>query len=177
MALGDGRSTQRVVFSGDLGAPYTPLLPAPRPPLAADIVVMESTYGDRVHESRKHRRERQQALCEHAFGNGGTLLVPAFSIGRTQELLYELEEIIHRHRERQAAAGLAWKDQRIDIRARIHTLGGYSAHADQADLLRFIGRMKTLPREVRLVHGDDTAKLSLAQRLRERHPGLEVVVP
>jgi metallo-beta-lactamase family protein len=37
-------------------------------------------------------------MCEHAFGNRGTLLIPAFSIGRTQELLYELEEIIHRHR-------------------------------------------------------------------------------
>lgn len=302
MDASDGAGTRRVVFSGDLGAPYTPLLPAPKAPLAADVVVMESTYGDRVHESRKNRRERLQALCEHAFGNGGTLLVPAFSIGRTQELLYELEDIVHRHRERRAAAGRPWKDlqiivdsplaadftagyarlqahwdaearrklaagrhpldftqlttvddhaahlkmvdalsrsgrpaiviaasgmcsggrivnylkamlddprhdvlfcgyqaagtpgraiqqhgpkggwveldgQRIDIRARIHTLGGYSAHADQADLLRFIGRMKTPPRQVRLVHGDDAAKQTLAQRLRAQHPGLEVVVP
>ncbi len=108
-----GSSTQRVVFSGDLGAPYTPLLPAPQSPIAADVVVMESTYGDRTHESRKTRRERLQALCEHAFGNGGTLLVPAFSIGRTQELLYELEDIIHRNRARPAAAGIAWGE--LDI--------------------------------------------------------------
>ena len=99
---------QRVVFSGDLGAPYTPLLPAPKAPMAADVVVLESTYGDRNHEPRQQRRQRLQALCEHAFGNRGTLLVPAFSIGRTQELLYELEEIIHRHRQRPAALGLAW---------------------------------------------------------------------
>ena len=82
-----GQPAQRVVFSGDLGAPYTPLLPAPKPPMRADVLVLESTYGDRVHDSRKTRRQRLQALCEHAFGNGGTVLVPASSIGRTQELL------------------------------------------------------------------------------------------
>ncbi len=101
-------SRQRVVFSGDLGAPYTPLLPAPRAPMQADVVVMESTYGDRVHDSRKTRRARLQALCERAFGNGGTVLIPAFSIGRTQELLYELEEIIHRDAQRPAAPGARW---------------------------------------------------------------------
>jgi metallo-beta-lactamase family protein len=104
-----------VVFSGDLGAPYTPLLPAPQPPASADVVVMESTYGDNVHEGRKTRRQRLQALCEHAFGNGGVLLVPAFSIGRTQELLYELEEIIHRNRQRPAASGVAWGDVQVVV--------------------------------------------------------------
>jgi metallo-beta-lactamase family protein len=67
--------------------------------------------------------------------------------------------------------------QRISIRAGIHTLGGYSAHADQADLLRFIGRMRRPPRQVRIVHGDDAAKQTLAERLRAQHPGMEVVVP
>ncbi len=88
-----GKDKQRIVFSGDLGAPYTPLLPAPKSPERADMLVMESTYGDRTHESRRQRRQRLQAVCEHAFGNKGTVLIPAFSIGRTQELLYELEEI------------------------------------------------------------------------------------
>ncbi len=45
--------------------------------------MIESTYGDRLRESRKDRRQRLQAICEHAFGNRGTLLIPAFSIGRT----------------------------------------------------------------------------------------------
>jgi Cft2 family RNA processing exonuclease len=108
-----GQETQRVVFSGDLGAPYTPLLPAPRSPYGADVVVLESTYGDRTHESRKDRRQRLQALCERCFGNKGSLLIPAFSIGRTQELLYELEEIIHRNRQRPAAPGVTWDD--LDI--------------------------------------------------------------
>jgi metallo-beta-lactamase family protein len=86
-----------------LGAPYTPLLPAPQAPARADILVIESTYGDRLHESRKDRRQRLQAICEHAFGNRGTLLITAFSIGCTQELLYELEEIFHRNALKPAA--------------------------------------------------------------------------
>ena len=52
--------------------------------------------------------------------------------------------------------------QRYAIRAGIHTLGGYSAHADQKDLLNFIGRMRNRPRQVRLVHGDAAAKEALA---------------
>jgi len=66
--------------------------------------------------------------------------------------------------------------ERIDIRAGIHVLGGYSAHADQKNLLDFIGRMRRKPAQVRLVHGDDPAKQALAAALRQRHPGMDVVV-
>src|SRR5690606_7327428 len=68
------------------------------PPVAperADILVLESTYGDRLHEDRQTRRERLEAVIEQALQDQGTVLIPAFSIGRTQELLYELEDIIH----------------------------------------------------------------------------------
>ncbi|MDX1722549.1 MAG: MBL fold metallo-hydrolase [Pseudomonas sp.] len=85
----------RIVFSGDLGAPHAPLLPAPKPPYRADILVIESTYGDRLHEDRRTRRKRLENVIEQALANNGTVLIPAFSIGRTQELLYELEDIIH----------------------------------------------------------------------------------
>lgn len=94
----------RVVFSGDLGAPYAPLLPAPRAPYNADILVLESTYGDRNHESRSNRRQRLQAVLEKALADQGTVLIPAFSIGRTQELLYELEDIIHRMKLKASSA-------------------------------------------------------------------------
>ena len=86
---------KRIVFSGDLGAPHAPLLPAPKPPQRADILVIESTYGDRLHENRKTRRQRLESVVEQALTNNGTVLIPAFSIGCTQELLYELEHIIH----------------------------------------------------------------------------------
>lgn len=62
-----GQPAQRVVFSGDLGAPYTPLLPAPKPPMRADVLVLESTYGDRTHDSRKTRRQRLQRCASTRF--------------------------------------------------------------------------------------------------------------
>ncbi|WP_313339332.1 MBL fold metallo-hydrolase [Stutzerimonas nitrititolerans] len=89
--------SKRIVFSGDLGAPHAPFLMPPQPPERADILVLESTYGDRLHEDRQTRRQRLEALIEQALQDQGTVLIPAFSIGRTQELLYELEEIIHTH--------------------------------------------------------------------------------
>ena len=293
---------QRIVFSGDLGAPDTPLLPAPQPPERADILVLESTYGDRCHEDRSTRVERLRAVIEHALADGGTVLIPAFSIGRTQELLYELEGLFHAHgeggsQERQhwqrlqvvldsplaadftqgyrrlrqvwddeaqdrlqqgrhplafeqlvtvdqhadhrhmvnylahsrqpavviAASGMCaggrvvnylktmlgdprhdvlfvgyqargtpgrdiqrygprggyviLDGERYDIRAQIHTIGGYSAHADQRDLIEFVSGIPTPPAEIRLVHGDEGAKTALAGKLREVLEGTEVVVP
>ncbi|WP_349616742.1 MBL fold metallo-hydrolase [Azotobacter salinestris] len=87
---------RRILFSGDLGAPHSPLLPAPRSPYRADTVIIESTYGDRLHEDRRTRRQRLEAVIEQALADQGSVLIPAFSIGRTQELLYELEDIIYR---------------------------------------------------------------------------------
>lgn len=86
---------QRIVFSGDLGAPNTPLLPDPTPLEYADILVLESTYGDKNHDDRRNRTQRLKKAIQRAFADGGTILIPAFSIGRTQELLYELEDILH----------------------------------------------------------------------------------
>ena len=285
-----GRGGQRVIFSGDLGAPYAPLLPSPKAPYGANVVVLESTYGDRLHEGRAERRLRLQQVLERALQNRGTVLVPAFSVGRTQELLYELEDIIFRNRTRQAGPGLAWDElevivdsplaarftevysalrpywdgearqrlragrhplsfeqlttidshdqhlqmvsslqrsgrpcvvlaaggmcsggrivnylkallgdartdvlfvgyqalgtpgraiqeygprggyvlldgQKVPIAAAVHTIGGYSAHADQQGLVNFIARMHRKPQQVRLVHGDLEAKTELKGRL------------
>ncbi|AGA32316.1 Metallo-beta-lactamase family protein, RNA-specific [Thioalkalivibrio nitratireducens DSM 14787] len=287
MTAGDGPhdaatppTTTRIVFSGDLGAPNSPLLPAPNPPERADILILESTFGDRVHEDRGTRQARLKAAIDHALENNGTVVIPAFSIGRTQELLYELEDLIHQatdphwqdleiivdsplaarfteayrdlkpywdlearerldhgrhplafenlytvdsHEEHLqtvdylartgrpavviAASGMAaggrvvnylkrmlgderhdvlfvgyqaegtpgraiqrhgprggWVQldgERIDIRARIHTIGGYSAHADQSDLLAFIQGIPQAPKEIRLIHGERDAREAL----------------
>ncbi len=88
--------SQRVVFSGDLGASPAPFLPAPQSPERADILVLESTYGNRIHEHRSARQQRLEQLIDKALEDKGTVLIPAFSIGRTQELLYDLEDILHR---------------------------------------------------------------------------------
>ena len=294
---------KRVVFSGDLGAPYSPLLPAPKSPYRCDELVIESTYGDRCHESRHHRRKSLQHALERCLENKGTVLIPAFSIGRTQELLYEIENIIHEgslkgidvivdsplasgftkhyrelkylwdkeaqrkvasgrhplsfeqlltvgsHQEHEKllahlkdsgraaiviaasgmcsggrmqnylqellpdertdvifvgyqakgtpgrdiqryGAGAGGKDKRayvqfnvdgrkgdkVAVRAGVYTLGGYSAHADQKDLVNFVKRMRVRPSLIRIVHGDDGAKLALKEKLEQLF-GCEVLIP
>lgn len=277
---------ERIVFSGDLGAPHAPLLPEPQSPERADRVVIESTYGDKDHESREERRYRLKAVLEHALEDGGTVLVPAFSIGRTQELLYEIESLIHEFGSDDVTPDLPWRDLEIvvdsplaatftriyrdlkpfwdaeatelvsqgrhplsfeqltvinghedhlnavdylakshrpcvvlagsgmcaggrvvnylkamladkrndvlfvgyqakgtpgrdiltygprggwveldggryEIHARIHQVGGYSAHAGQSDLVRFVSGIESPPSEIRIVHGDMRAKESL----------------
>ncbi|MBA1443580.1 MAG: MBL fold metallo-hydrolase [Gammaproteobacteria bacterium] len=106
---------KKIIFSGDLGAPYAPLLSAPKPPYSADLLVLESTYGDRLHEGRQERRNRLQAVVERCFANRGVILFPAFSIGRTQELLYELETIIHQCRGRKAGRNIDWDDVEVIV--------------------------------------------------------------
>ncbi|MEO2267239.1 MBL fold metallo-hydrolase [Pseudoalteromonas sp. YIC-656] len=285
--VGNGNDTHRFVFSGDLGAPYTPLLPSPKPPYKADTLVIESTYGDKLHEGRKIRAKRLKQVIERAVADKGVVLIPAFSIGRTQELLYELEQMIHSapkrsfwhdievivdspmaanftaqyrrfkslwdeeaksrvakgrhplnfehlytidtHQEHEAtiqylkrrhkpaiviaASGMCsggrivnyleafldeptadvifvgyqgsgtpgrdiqkygprggyvvLNNQRIDIRAQIHTISGYSAHADQANLVRFVKGIRKKPSHIKIVHGDEDAKAALAQKLKD----------
>ncbi|WP_170307378.1 MBL fold metallo-hydrolase RNA specificity domain-containing protein [Pseudomonas fluvialis] len=311
---------KRIIFSGDLGAPHAPILPAPKAPYKADILVIESTYGDRLHEDRRSRRARLEKVLEHALRNQGTVLIPAFSIGRTQELLYELEDIIHRRALKEAGklkaaaaktrsskmTALDWTNLpiildsplasrftavyreldhfwdaeararlakgrnplafrnlltvdshqahlamvnrlaqttqpaiviagngmcssgrivnylkvmlgderhdvlfvgyqaegtpgrqiqrfgprngyveydglRYDIRAQVHIMGGYSAHADQAGLLKFVSGMRNKPGEIRIVHGEPDAKRELARMYRALYAQagcpLNVVVP
>lgn len=98
------------VFSGDLGAPYSPLLPAPKPPYAANVVVLESTYGDKLHSNRRERLQHLQQVLVKALQDNGTVVFPAFSIGRTQELLYELESLFHKLKGQAIHKQLRWDD-------------------------------------------------------------------
>ena len=291
----------RVVFSGDLGAPHAPLLPAPRSPYKADTLVIESTYGDRLHQGRRERSLQLKKVVERALRDDGAVLIPAFSIGRTQEILYEIEGLIHRHGDDQAGAH-RWRDleiivdsplaagftrvyrelrpywdaealgrvrtgrhplefeqlytvgdhaqhqrtvnyikqrghpcvviaasgmcaggrmvnylkaligdprtdilfigyqaagtpgraiqrygpqggwveldgQRFDIRAGVYTISGYSAHADQHNLVNFVRRMRVKPSQIRIVHGDDDAKAELQRQYRALLPTAEVSIP
>ncbi len=104
----------RLVFSGDLGASHTPILRCARSPEHADILVLESTYGDRLHADRTQRQARLEQVIDQALENGGSVLLPAFSIGRTQELIYELEDILRR-KALLSPAGVP--QQRLDQRA------------------------------------------------------------
>ncbi len=292
----------KVIFSGDLGAPYAPLLPAPKSPYSADMLVLESTYGNRTHPNRRQRRQQFEKIIKRALSNRGVLLIPAFSIGRTQELLYELEELIHRNKTKCVAKNLPWQDleiildsplaanfteayrqlkpywdkealrkknqgrhplsfeqittidthkdhqqtvkylqknarpciviaasgmceggrvvnylkalledsrhdvlfvgyqandtvgqriqrygptggyveldgQRYTIRAGVHTISGYSAHADQKNLINFVKRMCKPPQHIRLVHGEKMAKKELKHSLQGLLPEACISIP
>lgn len=88
--LPDGES---VVFSGDLGSSGTPILPDPDIPAPCDLLVLESTYGDRRHEDRTRRLEQLKTILQRALSDSGKVLIPAFALGRTQELIYEMDRL------------------------------------------------------------------------------------
>ena len=82
--------TKRLVFSGDVGRNGLPIIRDPHPPAGADVVLLESTYGNRDHPSVEGAREQLARVIKEAAARGGKVLVPAFSVGRTQELVYDL---------------------------------------------------------------------------------------
>lgn len=279
---------ERFVFSGDLGSRLQPLLKDPVSPERADFLVLESTYGNRNHVGRDQRVQQLEDILCKSLENKGITIIPAFSVGRTQELLYEMNEIFenlekrcacsmlktvdvlidsplaqkftalyedmreywdeeaqhvltyddqplvfsnlvnveshHEHRDTIeylkesklpaiviAASGMcaggrvvnylkefignpttdvvfvgyqAWgtpgryiqdtewvrlDGRRYDVKAATHQLSGYSAHADQSDLLRFVEGMQERPKAIRLVHGETDAKAALQKELENRN--------
>jgi metallo-beta-lactamase family protein len=81
---------RKIVFSGDLGQYDTPILKDPEPIDRADVVLMESTYGGRRHRDREHTIREIGDILTAARSRKGNILIPAFSIGRSQEILYQL---------------------------------------------------------------------------------------
>jgi metallo-beta-lactamase family protein len=266
--------SRALVFSGDLGQYDTPILRDPVSPPRADLVLMESTYGDRRHRERADSLKEFAEVLRVAREQGGNVLIPAFAVGRSQEVLYHLgknfdawgiadwhifldsplaieaseiywdfqhlydEEAVevlrdngsmpvlpNLHLTRTAAesrvigrldggaiiiagsgmcnggrilhhlkANLGRREthvlftgyqpfgtlgrsliegvetvrihgDQIAVRAQVHTIGGLSAHADQADLLRWYQRIADRP-PVYLVHGDPDAADKLGEELR-----------
>ena len=183
-----------VIFSGDLGCTDTPILPDPDPPGACDLLVLESTYGDRNHTSRKDRVNTLEKLLHKALADKGIVYIPAFSLGRTQELIYELDRIktkvpvfvdsplglkitkiysdLEEFWDKEAKAlkakgtpGRRMIEKKTPVKAGIHTLTGYSAHADQNMLVNWVKSMPTPPKKITLVHGEPKAKKALSQAL------------
>lgn len=272
--LNDGQRERKLVFSGDLGQPNTPILRDPERVAEADLVLLESTYGDRRHRSREDTLAEMEQIFATAHAEGGNILVPAFAVGRTQELLYlfdkyfdrwglehwricldspmaiQATELYARHvglhdeeavalwrggggglaerlefvrtpqqsralnrvrsglviisasgmceggRVRHHLKNLAWRPdthiviagfqargttgrqlvdgkeyislwgESIRVAAQVHTVGGFSAHADQAALLEWYDGFTARP-PVWLVHGEDEARAALARVMAE----------
>ena len=88
--------TRKIVFSGDLGNVDQPIIRDPQPIDEADFVVMESTYGDRLHEPPESYTEALAQIIDETFERGGNVIIPSFAVGRTQELLYFMREMKER---------------------------------------------------------------------------------
>ena len=89
----DAGAVRRLVFSGDVGRWGLPIIRDPKPPAGADVVVMESTYGDRDHPPAEDMRARLGEIVRDTAARGGRIVVPAFAVGRTQELVYDLHAL------------------------------------------------------------------------------------
>ena len=272
----DGGLRRKIVFSGDLGQPARPLLRDPTPIHDADYLVVESTYGDRDHKSMEATQdELVEAINDTLERKGGNVIIPAFAVGRTQDMLYLLAdltrqaripklsvfvdspmataatEITYRHMELldaethalmgkhggaahfrkldfvedveeskaldrisggaviisasgmceagrikfhlranlprressilitgfQAAGTFGRRlvdgakrvrllGEDIAVRADLYTLGGLSAHADRSALLAWLGHFRSKPRQVFVVHGEDTVATGFAADLQ-----------
>src|SRR5689334_985107 len=89
----EGSSQRRLVFSGDVGRWGLPIIRDPKPPHGADAVIMESTYGDREHESVAEMPSELAEVIRETAARGGRVFIPAFAVGRTQELVYDLHRL------------------------------------------------------------------------------------
>lgn len=280
-----GRSL-RLLMGGDLGRPNRPILRDPEVPKGPDVLVMESTYGDRLHGDEKATTDGLVDIVQRTVARGGRLIVPAFAVGRVQELVATLHDLIEAGRlpdlpifvdspmARQATAvfvqhpecfdertaaqfaegegapfgfrrlryvGTADESKALNdrtepciilsasgmaeggrvlhhlqhglgnerntvlfvgyqgegtlgrrlqdgaetvnvfgepvrVRAEIASLDGFSAHADQRELLDWVGKLDPAPRTIFLVHGELKPAETLAALLREK-VGATVHVP
>mgnify|MGYP001625202731 FL=1 len=90
----EGDVTKKIVFSGDVGNTDQPIIKDPTYTAAADYVVMESTYGDRIHTAEKPDYIGEfTRIIKETFDRGGNVVIPSFAVGRTQEMLYFIREI------------------------------------------------------------------------------------
>ena len=91
-ATENGKTT-KAVFTGDLGNNDLPLLDAPTMISNADYLIMESTYGNRLHIRNDDKAEMFLNIVSETLDNGGTVVIPSFAVGRTQEILYEIDRL------------------------------------------------------------------------------------
>ncbi len=85
----------RLLFSGDLGQPNLPIVRDPTPMPPADCLLIESTYGDREHPPIENVQSQLAEIVNKVVERGGRIIIPAFAVGRTQEIVYDLHQLIH----------------------------------------------------------------------------------
>jgi metallo-beta-lactamase family protein len=158
--VGEGTRRRKIVFSGDLGQPARPLLRDPTPILEADYLVVESTYGDRNHKSMEATQdELVGAINDTLERKGGNVIVPAFAVGRTQDMLYLLADLTRQARIPKlsvfvdspmatAATEITFKHMEL-LDAETHALMGKhggAAHFRKLDFVEDVEESKALDR-------------------------------
>lgn len=274
IAYQDSPSKKTIVFSGDIGKKGNPIINDPQSIESADYIVIESTYGNRLHKNIKDTIDELVEAIKATFKRGGNVLIPAFAVGRTQDILYTLNKIVREGRlynlnvyvdsplaeeatkvylshpecfdeetmtilrdkkapsikihftasveDSQklnsikseaiiiAGSGMCeggrirhhfkhnlWRPEcsiiftgfqakgtlgrkiidglktvnvlgeEIAVKARVYTIGGFSAHADQKELLEWLGAFSNRP-EVFVVHGEENVSIEFANAIKER---------
>ena len=128
----EGEESRSVLFSGDLGNRARPLIRDPQPPKDADFVVIESTYGDRIHGERPDYIGQLTEVFQETFDKGGNVVIPSFAIGRTQELLYLIRIIKEQGRVRGHGNFPVYVDSPLAVEAtRIYQDGLYGYYDDE----------------------------------------------
>jgi metallo-beta-lactamase family protein len=137
LATRKDRSGGRILFGGDLGRYARPILPDPSPGVEADVLLIESTYGDRIHPAEDDGATLARIVTE-TFARGGKVIIPAFAIGRVEELLYWLFKLEDKGR-------LPKLPIYVDSPMAIKGIAHYSARTDELDK-EIIEMRRKLPR-------------------------------
>lgn len=142
LTVTENGKTETVLFSGDVGNVNKPLIRDPQKPTKADVVIIESTYGDRLHEkAASDHAEEFAAIIQKTFDRGGNLIIPSFAVGRTQELLYLLAQIKDRNLVRGYDGFPVWVDSPLAVEATGIYAGGMADYYDE-ETLGFIKKGK-----------------------------------
>ncbi len=161
-------------------------LRAGRHPLSFDQLVTIDSHGDHLKMVKQLAQSGHPAIVIAASGmcTGGRIqnyLQALLPDPRTDVLFvgYQAQGTPGRDIQKYGPRGgyVYLDNERIDIKAGVHTISGYSAHADQGNLVNFVKRIYRKPSEIRIVHGDDEAKAELAKKLAEIVPQAHILIP
>jgi len=98
LSLREGGRTVKLGFTGDVGRAGRPILRDPQPMPACDYLICESTYGGKVHEPPERAKDRLAKIVSETAARGGKVIIPAFAVGRTQEIVFRLDELANEGR-------------------------------------------------------------------------------
>lgn len=134
ITLTENGVTRTLLFSGDLGNVDRPLIRDPQKPENADIVIIESTYGNRLHGARGDYTSQLANAINKTLGRGGNLIIPAFAVGRTQEMLYLIREIKEMGLTPACPGFKVWVDSPLAVQATKIYSGGMTDYYDETTL-------------------------------------------